>query len=127
MQDADVIVACAGTTSGEHFDRSSLKLDQHDFLLRLTEKVARENTATQRDVPLIILTMSSGAIRTDFAAGANAVLSAFLLGQETGNAFSDVLFGDVNPSGKLPVTFPLTEADTYPICYDEHCHYDDGL
>jgi beta-glucosidase len=127
MRSADAIVACGGATSGEHYDRKSLKLDQHDFLVRLSQRVMLEKKNMQRDVPLIILTMSTGAVLTDFAPEADAVLSAFLLGQETGNAFSDVLLGDVSPSGKLPVTFPLSEADTYPICHDEYCHYDDGL
>jgi beta-glucosidase len=121
-KDVDVVVACGGITSGEYHDRTSLQLVEHDFLV----KFAAEHKK-RRSSPLVILTMSTGPIRTDFAENAAAMLSVFLAGQETGNAFADVLFGDVSPSGKLPVTFPLTEADGHPICKEQECEFDEGL
>ena len=50
----------------------------------------------------------SGATVTDsFDQGAAAIVSMFLAGQATGLAWADVLFGDVNPSGRLPVTYVI--------------------
>ncbi|KAL4865503.1 hypothetical protein BDV12DRAFT_211014 [Aspergillus spectabilis] len=57
-----------------------------------------------------------------------AVLNAGALGQESGNAIIDVLFGDVNPSGKLPFTIAKNESDyNGEICPCCECDYTEGL
>lgn len=120
---AAAVIACGGVASTEGKDRDSLKLDQHDFLVQL----AAESKKRANDVPLIIITMSGGAVRTDFRSNTNALLSVFFTGQETGRALADVLYGDVNPSGRSPVTFPVNEGDMEPVCFSAHCHLQDGL
>jgi len=61
-----------------------------------------------------------GAVLTDWADSVSSLVVAFMPGQEEGNSIADVLFGAVNPSGKLPVTFPNKEnevgfkPDEYP-------------
>ena len=50
--------------------------------------------------------LNPGAVLTPWTDDAAAVLTMFMPGLEMGNALSDILYGDVNPSGRLPLTFP---------------------
>ena len=116
----DAVIACGGAHASESYDRSSLRLDQHDFL--------REVAALSARPPLVVLAMAPGPILTSpWAAQAGAVLSGFLLGQQTGAAFADVLTGDVSPSGRLPVTFPESEGQGPQPCWDLTCPFDERL
>ena len=119
MRGADVALVCGGASSTEMSDRPHLRLDQHDLLTRI---------AARATVPVVVAAIAPGSLVTSpWAGGASAVLAMFLAGQETGNAWADVLLGDVNPSGKLPVTFPTREEDTVPPCGASHCDYAEGL
>jgi len=93
-------------------DRNSLELfgDQD----RLIEAVI----ATGK--PIIALLINGRALSVNrLAEKANALVEGWYLGQEGGNAFADVLFGKVNPSGKLPVSFPKSVGQL-PIFYNHH-------
>src|SRR4029077_3707294 len=91
-------------------DRTSLDLS--DAQNELVATVAALNPRT------IVVIEGSGAVTMPWVDDVGAVVMAWYPGQEGGRAIADVLFGDVNPSGKLPVTFPVRESDLPP--FDDH-------
>jgi len=107
---AEYAIVFAGTLSTEGSDRASLSLDdgckQCGNQTALIEAVAKANPKT------IVVLSVPGAVVTPWADKVAAVLVNFMPGQEAGNAIADVLFGKVNPSGKLPLTFPNVENET---------------
>ncbi|MEW6126043.1 MAG: glycoside hydrolase family 3 N-terminal domain-containing protein [Acidobacteriota bacterium] len=69
--------------------------------------------------PTVVFLINSGALSINYIAEkVPAILEGFYLGQETGMAAADVLFGDVNPGGKLPVSFPRSVGQL-PIYYNQ--------
>ena len=105
---ADVIVLALG--GNETVSRESVGFgmigdsDTLDLPGRQMDLV-REIVKLGRPTVAILLNGKAYAI-TDLAAAVPGILEGWYLGQETGNAIADVLFGDVNPSGHLPVSFP---------------------
>jgi len=97
---ADVAVVFAGfdaATEGEGADRTfALPFDQADL-------IARVRAANPRTV--VVLTSGGGVDTQPWLDKIPALLETWYAGQEGGTALAGVLFGDVNPSGKLPVTF----------------------
>jgi beta-glucosidase len=81
--------------------------------------------------PKTAVAVNAGApVAMDWVDAVDAVLLTYYPGQEGGNALADILFGDVNPSGKLTVTFPKRLEDNpayinYPGWKD--VHYGEGI
>ncbi|MCK9508912.1 MAG: beta-glucosidase BglX [Pigmentiphaga sp.] len=99
---ADVIVAAVGESRGmSHESSSRTTLDLPESQQRLL--VALKETGK----PLVIVLMNGRPLALNWEkANADALLETWFAGTEGGNAIADVLFGKVNPSGKLPVSFP---------------------
>jgi beta-glucosidase len=74
--------------------------------LKLTEEVLNANPNT------IIVLVNGSPVEMPWIKRAKAVLESWYGGQENGNALANILFGRVNPSGRLPVTFPKTLMDS---------------
>nr|WP_314498457.1 glycoside hydrolase family 3 N-terminal domain-containing protein [uncultured Chryseobacterium sp.] len=111
-QNADYIIITAGIHEGEFQDRSSLSLpgNQEEFI----HEVSKLNKQTA-----VILTGGSAIKTTGWKDKVGAILDVWYPGEEGGNAVAKVLFGAENPSGKLPVTFPVEEGQL-PLTYNHH-------
>jgi beta-glucosidase len=115
---ADVIILAVGESSdmtGEGASRSSLDLPEpQEQLVQAICKLGK---------PVVEVLMNGRPLSIDWDTGhVPAILETWFLGTEAGNGIADVLFGDYNPSGKLPVTFPRTVGQI-PMYYD---HMDTG-
>lgn len=122
---SDVAVVFANDSEAENVDRSSLELPGRQD--QLIEAVARTNPHT------VVVLNTGGPILMPWLAHVPALVESWYPGQEDGNAIAAVLFGDVNPSGKLPMTFPMHAADvpaSTPTQYpgiDDQAQYSEGV
>ncbi len=124
-READVVILCMGnssdkiigqpeTTEGERHDRCNLDLTglQEDFILEM----AKVN-------PNIIVVLQNGSAitMTRWLDKVSAVVEMWYAGAECGNAAARVLWGDHNPAGRLPITFP-SSAGQLPLYYNPRPH-----
>ncbi|WP_194397309.1 glycoside hydrolase family 3 protein [Microbacterium atlanticum] len=126
---ADVAVVVVRDYTGEAADRGDLTLPQNQDAL--VSAVAKANKRT------IVVLATSGAVLMPWLNDVEGVVQAWYGGQAQGDAVASVLFGETNPSGKLPITFPASEAqvadtgitnefDTLAVVEPE-VRYDEGL
>jgi beta-glucosidase len=106
---SDVVVIVAGVEEGEFRDRAKLGLPGRQP--QLIEAVAAAGK------PVIVVTVGGSAITMPWLERAGAVLHAWYSGEAGGDAVADVLFGDFNPAGRLPITFPMHEGQL-PLHYN---------
>jgi len=107
---ADAVIVTAGIEEGEFRDRASLALPGHQ------EEMIRRVAATGK--PVVVVFVGGSAITMNsWLDQVPAVVDVWYLGEAGGEAVADVLFGDYNPAGRLPVTFPLSEAQL-PLVYN---------
>lgn len=117
---ADVCIAVMGISallegeegeaiaSSDKGDRTSIKLPQNqiDFIKKIK--------STSHKPLVLVLTGGSPIAIPELHDLVDAILFVWYPGEEGGNAVADVIFGDINPSGKLPITFPKSEDQLPP-------------
>jgi len=141
---ADYAIVFVATLSHEGGDRASLSLDdgcdpdqygqckgnnKNQNAMIAAVAAASPNTIVVASVP--------GAVLMPWSTKVSAILTNFMPGQQAGYAIADVLFGNVNPSGKLPITLPNKENETemsqaqWPGIPDAnnpaYCYYEEKL
>lgn len=98
-------IALPSFKESEGYDRADLELTPPQIALIQAVCAVQPQT-------VVILNTGSAVTMSEWIDGTAAVLEAWMMGQAGGGAIADVLFGVVNPSGKLTETFPLKLADT---------------
>lgn len=122
---ADCAVVVVQDDATEFRDRAGLALPgRQDDLIEAVAGVADRT---------VVVLRTSGPVETPWADAVDAVLEAWYPGQADGEALADLLFGDAEPGGRLPVTFGRTAAD-YPTSdeaafpgVDGVARYDEGV
>jgi len=110
---SDVALLCMGNSSeteGEARDRAHLDLPgvQEDLILAIAKT----------GVPVVVVLINGSAVTMErWGDSVAAIVEAWYPGEEGGTAIADVLFGDYNPGGKLPVSFPRSSAQL-PLYYN---------
>jgi beta-glucosidase len=107
---ADVAVIVAGIEEGEFRDRAILSLPGKQE--ELINKIAETGK------PVVVLLVGGSAVTmNNWIDKVDGIVDVWYAGEEGGNAVAKILFGDYNPAGRLPVTFPLSEAQL-PLVYN---------
>jgi len=114
-KDADAVIYFGGLSHGddrEAIDRTDMKLpnSQDEIITKLVS--ANPNT--------VVFMVAGSAVEMPWAEQASALVWGWYGGMEAGNAFADIIFGDVNPSGKMPITLPARLEDTAPISLEDY-------
>ncbi len=132
---ADVVILFVGLNhskgmDAETFDKGTLDLPENQV------KLIRE-TAAQSENTIVVLIAGSPIAMDPWLDDVPVVLNAWYSGMEGGNAIASVLFGDVCPSGRLPITFPKKLSDSpahhsgdprnYPGDEQKKVFYDEGV
>lgn len=119
--DADVAVVAVSKWSTESKDNDDIALSDQDT--KLIERTAESNPNT------IVVLNTAGPVEMPWIDDVAGVLAAWYPGQEYGTALASVLFGDSEPGGRLPATFPVSQADMPTADHERFPggSYDEGL
>lgn len=135
MEGADYVIFIGGLNKNKYQDCEGR--DRASYELPYGQNEVIEALAAARE-DMVYVNISGSPVAMPFVDKVGAIIQAWYLGSETGNALADVLTGKVNPSGKLPFTFPIALEDgpvkterQYPGIQDENgnwqVYYDEGI
>lgn len=109
-EESDMVIVVVGIEEGEFRDRAYLGLPGKQE--ELINKVSAAGKPT-----VVILVGGSAITMSQWVKGVDGILDVWYPGEQGGNAVAEVLFGDYNPAGRLPITFPIFEGQL-PLVYN---------
>ncbi|MCF8373415.1 MAG: glycoside hydrolase family 3 C-terminal domain-containing protein [Bacteroidales bacterium] len=109
-KESELAIVVVGIEEGEFRDRAFLNLPGHQ------EALIKQISTTGKPV-VVVLVGGSAIVMNEWIGDVPAILDVWYPGDEGGNAVADVLFGDYNPAGRLPITFPVAEGQL-PLYYN---------
>ncbi|MBD3256507.1 MAG: glycosyl hydrolase [Candidatus Lokiarchaeota archaeon] len=129
--EADYVILCMGLNHEPHMDCENADkktLDLPEDQIDLIKSTAQTNPNT-----IVVLINGSPITMDGWLESVPAVVEAWYSGMEAGKVIASILFGEINPSGKLPITFPKKLSDspahaserTYPG--NDKVYYDEGI
>lgn len=107
---SDIALVAVGIEEGEFQDRASLRLPGRQ------EELIQKIAATGKTV-VVLLTGGSAITMQDWKDKVHAIVHNWYAGEDGGTAIAEVIFGDYNPGGRLPITFPVFEGQL-PLVYN---------
>lgn len=107
-KDADMVIFIGGLNKSDHQDAEAF--DRLDFALPYNQNEVIE-ALLAANPNTVVMNLTGNAYAMPWRDKAPAIVQGWYIGSESGNAVADVLFGDVNPSGKLPMTFAKNLSD----------------
>ena len=124
VKDADIVLFIGGLNKNsfqdsEASDRTSYKLPYSQ------PKLINEISKLNKNVAVILI--SGNAVKTNWKSNVKSIIQAWYLGSESGNAIASILSGKVNPSGKLPFSFPKNLNDNGAHNFGELSYPGDGV
>ncbi|MEG2395432.1 MAG: glycoside hydrolase family 3 C-terminal domain-containing protein [Oscillospiraceae bacterium] len=109
---AEIAIVCIGLTESyeaEGFDRNQIRIP--------TSHVQLLNAVKEVNPNVVVVLFGGSVVEMPWLSKANALLNTYLSGQAGGSAIANILFGEVNPSGKLAETYPIALSDNPSYCY----------
>ena len=122
--DADLVIFVGGLNKNHEQDCEAGDRVQYSLPFgqdRLIPELAKVNPN------LVLVLISGNAVEMKWVDEVPAIVQAWYLGSEAGHALADVLSGTVNPSGKLPISFPVKLTDNGAHSFDALCYTGDRL
>ncbi|MDR1171556.1 MAG: glycoside hydrolase family 3 protein, partial [Bacteroidales bacterium] len=107
----DLAIITIGRTSGEVTDRTEAEFNLTAAETELIVSVSKAYRSVGKNI-VVILNICSPIETASWKDQADAILCAWQPGEQAGNSMVDILSGKVNPSGKLPMTFPVSYGDS---------------